>query len=197
MFVLTFLSCSQSSKRKTAVIQDLKYSAHYWHFNQQSNDFEFYLDHYINVDRDGKFLIMRHENWMKNPKYFSGTISDTLRYIINATFSNDFYDSNYLYNVDKNGIYDGLDYCFDYKKRNGESKKIRFIPPNSPDQIKVLSSLLDTFIHKTTKSNIDTLLLNDYIDTLAKLSFAELPPPPKRPPPPLIDVKKFKPKQSE
>ncbi len=176
---------------KDIVTQDLKYSAYYWHFNQSSNEFELYLDHYVNIDSTGKFVLMRHESWMEDPKYFTSLIDDTLSNLINSAFANKSYKTNYSYSTD-NSIYDGLSYCFDYNI-DDINRKIFFIPQNTPDEIRKLCAFLDTFIVRTNATKIDTLMLENYIHTLETSDSAR----PNRPSPPKIEVRAFKQKKTE
>ena len=179
IFTLTFAACKQKNPTKTLVTEDLKYSAYYWHFNEHADSFEFYLVHYIDIDRNGKFIVMRHDTPRVKPKYFIGFISDTIRKFIDTTFSNDNFKTDYTWKVENSFVYDGFTYCFDYQIQKKRRKEIQFIPHNSPDQIKELSSLLDTLIYTSASKPTDTLNLNNYTNQLKQLYLSVSQPPPK------------------
>lgn len=188
---LIFVACKQNNSTKTLFTENFKYSGYYWHFNQQSDSFEFYLVHYIDIDKDGKFVLMRHDNWRSKPKYFTGYINDTIKQFIDTTFYNDNFKTDYSWNPEKPVVYDGFIYCFDYAIKNNSRKQIQFIPPYSPNQIVKLSSLLDTLVYNTVTKKIDTLNISNYSEKMKQLllSVSPLPWPPK---PPKVTIE-FKP----
>ena len=77
IFIFTFVSCKQSNPTKRLVTADLKDSAYYWHLKEQTDSFEFYLVHYIDIDKEGNYFLMRHDVWRDKPRYFKGLIDDT------------------------------------------------------------------------------------------------------------------------
>ena len=192
VFTLTFAACKQSAPTKKLVTADFKYSAYYWHFNQQVDSFEFYLVHYIDIDAKGNFVLMRHDRWMDKPKYFSGFVNDTIRQLLDTTFYHDNFKTDYSWNINNPFIYDGFTYCFDYKKQDSERKQIQFIPHNSPAPIKKLSLLLDTLISNAFTTSIDTLNLKSYTEQLKQLYITVSGQPPK----PSKAVIQFKPPKS-
>src|SRR5664279_2650598 len=100
ILALMLVTCKQSIPTKNLATVYLKYSAYYWHFNQQVDSFEFYLVHYIEIDKNGKYFLMRHENWMDRPKYFTGFINDTIRQLIDTTFYHDRFKTDYSWRID-------------------------------------------------------------------------------------------------
>jgi hypothetical protein len=160
---------------KTLSTGDLKYSAYNMDYNEQTDEYKLYLAYYIEIYKNAGFVLMRHDTRTGPQKYFKGIISDTICCLIDSTFLNRTYNSDYIEKMDTPVIYDGFTYCFDYKKKNGEKSKIRYIPPYSPDRVKILGSALDSLIYKTTKSNIDSFSLVNYIRVLEKLSSSNLP----------------------
>jgi len=184
-FSLAFVACNQGKMTKNLVIEDLKYSAYYMHFNEKVDSFEFYLVHYLEIDKNGKFVLMRHDNWMGKPKYFKGAINDTIRQHIDTIFYYDTFKTDYSYDVNKNGTYAGFTYCLDYQQENNFKKKIQFIPGNSPDQIKALITLLDTLVYDIATLQGDSLNLKNYTEQLEELYISKQGriPKPQKPPP--------------
>jgi hypothetical protein len=167
------------------VTDDLKYSAYYWHLNEQTNNFEFYLVHYIDIDKEGNYVLMRHDIWSDKPKYFKGLIDDTIRKCIDSTLFNDTFNTDYSYMTNPNFIYDGFTYCLDYTTETSKRKKILFIPHNSPAKINILSTLLDTLIYSSKTEILDTLNITPYAKQMKELAEKIEPPPKMLPPPPL------------
>ena len=179
VFSFTFSACKQNTPLKKLVTTDFKYSAYYWHFNEQVDSFEFYLVHYIRIDEKGNFLLMRHDKCMGKPKYFSGLVNDTIRQYLDTTFYYDNFKTDYSWNINNPFIYDGFTYCVDYKKQDSEMKQIQFIPNNSPTSIKKLSLLLDTLISNASNVSRDTLDLKSYTKQLKQLYITVSGHPPK------------------
>ena len=179
ILIFGFLSCRQINSTKKLATYDLKYSAFYWHFNQQTNNFEFYLVHYVDIDREGNYVLMLHDVWRDKPKYFKGAIGDTIRECIDTTFLNDNFKTDYSYSTKPNFIYDGFTYCLDYRTQNNERKKILFIPHDSPAKINILSSLLDTLIYSSKSEILDTIYIAAYTKQLKEFAYkVDQPPPP-------------------
>ena len=155
----------------------------------------FYLVLYLNVDQKGNFVLMRHDRIMDKPKYFSGTINDTIRRHIDSTFLNDSFATDYSYMTNPNFVYDGFTYCFDYQTEHNKRKKIQFIPRNSPAKIHLLNTIFDTLIYSLKSESSDTLNLTVYNKELKQL-FKDLEPPPKKITPSPLKVILFKPPKS-
>jgi hypothetical protein len=190
--------CGQKLKDKNFLNTDLRYSAYVWHLNSETNNNEFYLATYMHIDSSGKYKLIRHVTFLDKPQFFSGTLSDCIRKVIDSMLLK----SKYFPEVRKDGmpdtpllIYDGFTYLLDYKIIGKDRTKIQYINSSSrtPDNILLLTSLLDTIIFKTQENKIDSFSIGEYIDTLKKISSYDLPPPPKHPPPPIIDNIKFLP----
>jgi hypothetical protein len=133
------------------------------------------------------------------PKYFKGSINDTIRKCIDSTFLKDSFKTDYTYMTNPNFIYDGFTYCLDYRTENRERKEILFIPPNSPAEISTISTLLDTLIYSTKNEILDTLDITLYTRQLKELAEKVAPPPPKMLPPPPLGSKPilFKPPKAK
>lgn len=172
IFTLTLAACKQSISPKILLSDNLKFSAYYWLENETNNTWELYLDHYIGIDKNANFVLMRHNKWRSQPEYFSGTLDDTICLLINSTFLNNNYDSDYTHR-DNPVMYHGFTYCFDYK--SSEKAKILYIPPYSPSQISILGSVLDSLIYKTNKSKTDSFSLVNYINVLKQIDSLNLP----------------------
>jgi hypothetical protein len=158
---------------------------------------------YIHIDSSGKYQLIRHTTFQDNPKYFGGTLSDSIRKIIDSTLL----ENRYFPEIRKDGvvdidtpfiIYDGFTYLLDYKIKGRDRTKVQYINSShrTPDNILFLTSLLDTIIFKTPGNRIDSFSIGVYTDTLKKISSYNLPPPPKRLPPPKIPAIKFIPPKS-
>jgi hypothetical protein len=152
----------------------------------------------MHIDSSGKYKVIRHVTFLDKPQFFSGTLSDSVRKVIDSMLL----ENRYFPEVRKDGmpdtpllIYDGFTYLLDYKIIGKNRTKIQYINSSSrtPENILLLTSLLDTIIFKTQENKIDSFSIGGYIDTLKKISSYDLPPPPKHPPPPIIDTIKFLP----
>jgi len=157
---LTCFGCKYSQK-KTILTNDFKYSAYNWYINPTVGSFEFYLDHYIDIDKTGHYILIRHDNFKDTLKCFAGEINDTIRSLINNIFLIDTFKTDYRKLGDPI-IYDGFEYCFDYQKPKSTPIKILFIPMNAPKKLKNLSLLLDSLIYSATNRSIDTLNFSNY-----------------------------------
>ena len=156
---------------------DLKYSAYSWHLNSDTPTF--YLAHYIDIDKNGHFVLMRHDTFMDTPKYFTGDIPDTLTKAINDVFATYNYNIDYSIKPEDSFIYDGFTYCIDYKKKDSLAKKIQFIPNKSPDRIKQIGLLLDKLIYTSTNIPTSKFDTDMYSKELANFSLQVSGPLPK------------------
>lgn len=193
LIVSSIVACNQRPTPKAMVTDDLKYSAFYWHLNERTNEREFYLDRYINIKKDGSYVLMRHDDWMGRPRYSNGMVDTNMLKLIDTIFLGSNYQSDYSYDLENPAIYHGLTFCFDYSLKGGKSKEIQFIPPHSPDKLKLLSSLLDTLMSNAINTSLDTLYLKSYEDRLSKISLPNLPPLTLPPPPIDKNKKQFNP----
>jgi len=196
--IIILSACGHTLESKNFLNADLKYSSYLWHLNQETNNFEFYLATYIHIDSNGKYQLIRHSTFLDNPQYFSGTLNDSIRKIIDSMLI----ENKYFPEIRKDGlvdvdttflIYDGFTYLLDYKIIGKNRTKVQYINSShrTPDNIIFLTSMLDTIIFKMPGNRIDSFSIGAYTDTLKKISSYNLPPPPKRPPPPNISTIKF------
>lgn len=174
---LTIFACQQKSRTNILLTDDLKYSAYSWHVNSDTPTF--YLAHYIDIDKNGHFVVMRHDTFMDTPKYFSGDISDTLAKAINDVLATDNYNTDYSIKPEDSFIYDGFTYCIDYKKKDSLAKKIQFIPNKCPDSIKQIALLLDKLIFASTNNTTSKFDTDPYSKELANFSLRVSGPLPK------------------
>lgn len=140
---LTFIGCVRQKATDTLVTDNLKHSACYWHLNQNTDSFQFYL---------------------AKPKYFQGALTDTMQKLIDTTFLFENYKTVYAWSVDDGTVYDG----FTYITKNNTNKKVLFIPRDSPVQVKSLSALLDTIIYNRATKRIDDMNLKPYENVLSR-----------------------------
>ena len=157
--------------------------------NQDSYQWEFHLADYLHVDSNGHFKLIKHNpDSLDKHFYFSGTINDSIRQILDSLLlENKFHpeirtdglpDSPLL-------VYEGFTYLLDYKLIDKAQSKIQYSNSSSrtPENILSLTAFLDIVINKTQSNKIDSFSIHPYIDTLKKISSYALPPPPKPPPP--------------
>jgi hypothetical protein len=169
--VFVLVGCAskpQNQSEKSFSSTELKYSAYNWYVNENTDTFDFYLAHYIAIDSNGHFVLMRHKTDENKPLYFSGYLTDTIRKQIDTILQNRTYHSDYTWEVNSGFIYDGYTYTIDYKNNNSERKIIQFIPNNSPLPIRILAKMLDSIIYKTDSNKLDTLFIDDYSIELNK-----------------------------
>ena len=181
ILTLTIAACKQNNQpTKEMMMKTLKYSAYYWHFNHNTDSSVFCLVHYIEIDSNGHYMISRDENCLESPKCFEGTINDKIRNLIDTTFYFDNYKTDYSWKWDDGTLYDGLTYCFDYKKVGSDRNRILFIPNKSPHKIKELGFLLDSLIYFTELKQSTFTIKNDkYKDDLMSLEVSINGKPPK------------------
>lgn len=171
LFVLLISTCKQPNQRHLPFTKDLKYSAYTLRLNYRQDSFVFYLHHYIDIDSNGRFLVMRHDDWASRSTYFTGFINDTMRQEIDSTFL--YKDYQPTYNRSEPGIHDGLFRSIDFKMKGDSAMVIQF-DSYSPKQIISLANDLDTLIYSRLNTQIDSFTLVNYEQKLRKY----LPPPP-------------------
>jgi hypothetical protein len=198
IFILS--ACGQNLTPQNFLNTELTYSSYLWHLNSETDKNEFYLASYLHIDSSGKYKLIRHSKFLDDPQYFSGSLSDSFRKVIDSILL----ENKYFPAIRKDGavdadtsflIYDGFTYLLDYKIRDSDRAKVQYINSShsTPENILFLTSLLDTIIFKSPGKRIDSFSIGRYADTLRKISSYNLPPPPKRPRPPNIESIKFLP----
>lgn len=170
-------------------IEDLKYAGFYWHFNQKKNEKEFYLYRYIDIKKNGSYILMRRNSWLDEPLYCSGFVDNKVLDLIETGFYRNKYKPDYTLGINRLVRYDGLTYCFNYSFNEKDNKEIQFIPPYAPHQLNLISSILDSIISKANQTSADTILLEAFKNKWRKISALTLPPLP-LPPPPINKNKK-------
>jgi hypothetical protein len=167
ILLLVVSACNNAKSDRSLSINNIKYSAYSWHYVPDKDSFEFYLASYLSIDNNGTFVVMRHDSFMDTPKYFGGSISDTIRKKIDSMFEQP-YSPVYTYSPDTPIIYDGFSYFIDYVKKDSERKTIQFIPKFSPLRIQELSNLLDTLIYSRAVDKINAFNIVNYEKELIK-----------------------------
>jgi len=176
---LSIAACQQSKQTKLLVTEDLKYAAFTWRADTDS--VEFCIVHYIDIDKNGQYVLMRYDTFMENQKCFAGVITDTLRELINTTLNDTIYQKIYDFKPSDSVLYCGYNYCIDYAKTKGHRNTIQFIPSRSPMHIRALAASLDTLIYSVAKNQIQPFNLNDYKEKLKRISMTEPLPKLKKP----------------
>jgi len=167
-FTALLISCSQAPS-KHLVAEDLKYSAYRFYTNPQTDNWDFYLAHYINISENGHFVAMRHDSFMDDPKYYEGEISDEVIKLIDSKLHEVHFRADYSWKDEDAFIYDGFTYCIDYKNINTyDRNKIQFIPNNSPEQIKSLVPVFDSLFFKAN-IKVSKINLDEYSEQLKQL----------------------------
>lgn len=157
---LLFVACYQPKKEIKLATTHFIYSAYRWY--TQADTSMFYLAHYLEIDQNGHYRIMRHERYMDSARFFTGDIPDTARQAINAFIKKNSSAKDYLSIPEDSFIYDGFTYCFDYKKQDSADFHFQFIPPKSPDDINQLRKLLDNLIFVWAAKDTSHFELTDY-----------------------------------
>jgi hypothetical protein len=159
------ISCN-FPKNKTYNIEQLKYSAYYWCFNEKNNNFEFRLVYYIEINKYKQVFVYRNKNNIIEA--YKGNISDSVYSIIDSTLSINNYTDNYTLQKESFFIYDGFTYCLDFENnRTNLRQKIQFIPNNVPTSIRQISSLIDSISLNTIKYKYPKSI-SKYIEELKK-----------------------------
>lgn len=185
LFIFQLSSCS---KNKGKEIIDIKYSAYTWHLGKDSA--EFYFAYYLNINKNNQYTLMKKDSFISEPKYFTDYITDTLQNLIDTIFENKNYSKTYLFDSSDLKMYDGFYYFLDITQKDGQRKIIQFVPNKSPEQIKKLSSKLDSLIYSASKKTAEFNIKN-YQSELEALAKAEgLKTPKLRQLPPVIIEKK-------
>jgi hypothetical protein len=167
IFILSLVACGRHSPADKSLIKEFKYSAFLWHLSPDNDSFNFYLAHYIDVNKDGHFKLMRRDSFMSKPHFFEGILSDTLRRLIDTTFVKGSFKTDYNWNVNDGLVYDGFTYCMDVEKPDSiNPKKVFFIPNKAPSEINQLATKLDTLIYNIKGKRVDTFNTNLYQEQL-------------------------------
>jgi hypothetical protein len=174
---LLLFACRQNRPTEKLITKDFKYSAYSWYLGSDTPNF--YLAHYLDIDKNGHFSLMRHHTFLDSPNYFTGDLPNTLRRAINGVFSKDSFATDYLIKPEETFIYDGLTYCFDYKKGDSIGKKIQFVPNKSPEQIKQLSLMLDSLIYDFPLTKRSKFSTEEYSKQLSQFPLQTSRPFPK------------------
>jgi len=175
--LITIVACKQTEKYLPLITDDFNYAAYSWSLSGESEQWEFYLDYYVNIEKNGHFSLMFRDSFTNKPKYFIGIISDTLGKLIDRTFTTDTFKNNYP-DSPQNIAYSGLTYCFDYTKQQSNRRTIIFINSKAPIEINKLSMLLNRLIYSGNCNQVDTLYIAPYINELKRSSLTALGPPP-------------------
>ena len=173
-------ACNRPKERKPIKIQDLKYCAYTWYVREDRN--KFYMAHYLEIDSNENYILLRHDTFLDKPKYFRGVINRPIRDLIDATLGDSIYQNIYSFNPPNSAIYDGFDYYLDYLKEKGERDTIQFIPSRSPNKIQILAAQLDTLIYFSERTEIQAFNLNTFESYLIKLDTERTPLPKIEPP---------------
>lgn len=155
--ILTLFACGRQNPTGKSLTKRFKYSAFLWHLSPDNDSFNFYLAHYIDIDQDGHFELMRRDSFMSKPKFFKGILPDTIRKLIDTTFAKDSFKTDYKWNVNDGFVYDGFTYRMDVENPDSINlKKIFFIPNKAPSQINRIAIRLDTLIYDIKGKSVDT-----------------------------------------
>jgi hypothetical protein len=151
------MSCKNSSLKikmfsntNTRSIDTIKYTVYRILYNQKA---EWYtrIDHYLQVDNYGNYLVAKNEN--DTIEFFKGQVPNTLLLLIDTTLNNTKSDCSYPYNSEHGYIYDGDTYLIDIQI-GGKRTFIDFIPPEAPKQLQYLSDMIDSFVISVEKEQI-------------------------------------------
>jgi hypothetical protein len=130
---------------------------------------------------------------MDSAKYLTGNLDTETRKIIDSILL----ENKYFPSIKSKEIVDtpiilycGFTYLLDYKLTGKDRTRIQYINTSSrtPNNILYLTSILDREISRIQLKKIDSFNIDQYIDTLKKISSTDLPPPP-RIPTPLKNIK--------
>jgi hypothetical protein len=113
LLMVSLFSCREVAKGPPLQLNKFIYSAYRWRLNDSTNNYDFYLDQYLDIDSNGKCRILHHEKFGgNNPKYFIANVNAEQLSELNALFVDKTYKSEY--GPDTSIIYDGLTYNIDY-----------------------------------------------------------------------------------
>ncbi len=167
--ISTLVACGQNNSLDKLGIKKFRYAAFLWHKSPDNDNVNFYLAHYIDIDKDGHFKLMRRDSFMSTPQYFEGTLSNNLRKIIDTPFIKETYKTDYHWNINDNIAYNAFTYAIDFKKADTtQLKRIYFIPNKAPSEINQLASKLDSLIFNTNNKAIDTMDTYSYEEELKR-----------------------------
>lgn len=182
ILIIGIVACQQFKHPKkvqsnlTLFTEDFNYTTYSWYF--PSGQWEFYVNHFLHIDKNGHFSLMLRDSTSK-PRFFKGTINDTIRNLINQTFSVDTFNNDYKSEALQNIAYSGYTFCFDYVKENESRKRIVFIQIRSPKLIETLSTKFDKILQYSKAQQVDTISIASYVRDLKKYSATLLGPAPR------------------
>jgi hypothetical protein len=125
----------------------------------------------------GHYILMKRD-LLDTPKYFSGYISDSIRNLMNKTFSIAHFQTNWSIDRTSGDLYCDPSYCFDYKKTGSARNRILFIHNHGTNEMIQLSCLLDTLIDTANFNRINSFDLSKYKNELREFSISVNPLPP-------------------
>src|SRR6266496_4891230 len=125
LFTLSFSHLTSCNIKKTPAIStlhidNLTYSSYRWRHSKADTGSELFIDNYLFINGDGKYLVMRHAAAFEPAQYFKGSIGDSMIDLIEKAL-NKKWDSTY-FNLEPR-IYDGNSYDLNYVT-NGQQKNI-------------------------------------------------------------------------
>jgi hypothetical protein len=146
----------------------------------QTLDWELFLAYYIKIDKNGRYVVMRHNTTPEPALYYKGNIDNATRLLLDS-LSVVHLDTSYF--SDQLGIYDGNTFHLSYS--NPTEHDVDFYQIDATYFLKKLANSLDTVIFRS-KEPIPSFDLASYQEELKSRSLKRLGWLPK------IEATKFK-----
>lgn len=172
VFFLIFLSgCKGKNTAHLSNVKKFKYSTFSWYRDKTSNSFKLYINFYLQIDNTGDYLLMKHVVFNDTPKYFQGTIDDSIANMITVGFQDTLYGQINYFSNDTIEVYDGFTHCFDYTNEQTDKRAvIQFIPSEAPANIQKIAETLNQLIQLSTQERSNLFELKDYEKELMKIN---------------------------
>ena len=169
-----FHDFSKSAKDKAAYLKfdTLQYGAYRWRTNQQTLEWELFLSYYIKIDKDGRYVVMRHNTTPEAALYYKGNIDNSTRIVLDSL---SVVHLNTTYFNDQLRIYDGNTFHLNYW--NATEHDVDFYQIDATPFLKRLADALDTVVFQS-KESIPSFDLASYQEELKNRSlkrFGQLP----------------------
>jgi hypothetical protein len=169
-----FKQFSESSKTiSNEKFDNIEYGAYRWRIDDNTPDWKLFLAYYIKIEKNGDYLVMRHNTTPEPPQYFKGSI-DNFTHKLLDTLQTIHLDSIYINRELK--IYDGNTLNLNY---NGDKSHVFFYQTDAPLFLQRLSTALDAMIFKSEKE-VEHFDLTFYEQKLKQRSLKWLGELPKR-----------------
>jgi hypothetical protein len=169
-FLLTSCQDKKDLFNTMKPLDSVAYISYRWRTNKSQTGLELFISHYLSINKDGKYLAMRHNTTPDPAQYFSGVLTDSGIDLIRSILK---YKWDSAYFNPQPRIYDGNAYYLVYKINN-QVAHISYIPKDSPKPLFDLSMNFDSVIFKSN-NQVSPFSLKEAQEAIERKDSGHLP----------------------